>query len=120
MSRVFGGSNHQLTRGVYTFGSSVTIEGGITFKGSDTEIFIIQIAGDMLQVAGTIMTLEGGALAKNIFWQIAGQVQVGADAQMKGILLVKTAVTFEGGSSRPRLDADEMQSRPGTDHPTPF
>jgi hypothetical protein len=63
---VLGGANHQLTRDVYTLGSSVTIEGGITFKGTDTDIFIIQIALDMLQVVGKIMTLEGGALTKSM------------------------------------------------------
>jgi hypothetical protein len=97
-----------LTTGVYTFGSSVTIEGNIAFKGNSTDIFIIQIAGDLSQDAGTIVTLvdstgvSGGAnsaLAENIFWQVAGQATVMANAQMKGILLVKNAVTFQADSS---------------------
>jgi hypothetical protein len=42
--------------------------------------------------------LEGGALAKNVFWQVAGHVTVGAGgAHMEGVLLV--AVTFVTGSS---------------------
>jgi hypothetical protein len=43
--------------------------------------------------------LTNGALAKNIFWQVAGYVNVGEGAHMEGILLVKTAVTFVTGSS---------------------
>jgi hypothetical protein len=43
--------------------------------------------------------LSGGALAENIFWQIAGHVSVGAGAHVEGILLVKTAVTFVTESS---------------------
>jgi hypothetical protein len=37
--------------------------------------------------------------AKNIFWQVAGQVEVGAFASMKGIILVKTDALFMTGSS---------------------
>jgi hypothetical protein len=43
--------------------------------------------------------LTGGVQAKNIFWQVAGNAAIGADAEMKGILLVKTDVVFITGSS---------------------
>ena len=44
---------------------------------------------------------SGGAkaTAKNIFWQVAGSVIVGAGAHMEGIILAKTSVLFETGSS---------------------
>jgi hypothetical protein len=100
-----------LSRGVYTYGSSVTIAADFQFKGSDTDIFIIQISGDLLQVAGTTVTLVSDGLAntngdvgtvplkENIFWQVAGAVVVKADAHLEGILLVKTAVTFQANAS---------------------
>jgi hypothetical protein len=43
--------------------------------------------------------LLGGALAKNIFWQVAGHVEVGAHAHMEGTILAMTAVTFITESS---------------------
>jgi hypothetical protein len=43
--------------------------------------------------------LQGGALSKHVFWQVAGLVTVGAGAHMEGILLVKTMVGFVTGSS---------------------
>jgi hypothetical protein len=46
-----------------------------------------------------MVTLVDDVLAENIFWQVAGLVDVGADAHLEGILLVKTAVTFVTGSS---------------------
>jgi hypothetical protein len=97
----FGDSTTPLRPGVYTFGSDVTIGAEIYFKGTgkDTDIFIIQIAGSLLQVANTKVILQNGALANNIFWQVAGEVTVGAGAHMEGILLVKTAVLFETDSS---------------------
>ena len=43
--------------------------------------------------------MAGGAQANNIFWQVAGKVNVGTGAHMEGIFLVQTAVTFKAGSS---------------------
>jgi hypothetical protein len=84
--------------GLYTWGTLVTITGDITFDGSATDIFIIQIAGYMTLAANKKVILKNGALAKNIFWQVSGYVTVGAGAEMKGNILCKTAVTFVTGS----------------------
>jgi hypothetical protein len=43
--------------------------------------------------------LLNGAQAENIFWQVAGYVEVGQGANMKGNLLVKTKVDFIAGAS---------------------
>ena len=45
------------------------------------------------------VVLTGGALAKNIFWEVAGKVAIGAGAHFEGILLCKTDVTLVTGSS---------------------
>jgi hypothetical protein len=94
-----GSATDPLTPGVYTFGTSVIIGADIVFKGSDTDIFIIQMTGDLMQNAHTGVILEDGALAKNIFWQVAGEVVVGPGAHLEGILLVQTSVLFQTGSS---------------------
>ena len=98
-----GGPTKQLTPGVYTFGTDVLISGNIHFNGTsgvvDPDVFIIQIAGNLVQAANFNVILEGGAKAENIFWQVAGFVVVGTGAHMEGVLLVKTAVTFETLSS---------------------
>jgi hypothetical protein len=88
-----------LTAGVYTFKTDISIiSGEITFTGTDTDIFIIRTTGSLKQAASTNVILDG-VLAKNIFWQVAGQVEVGAFASMKGIILVKTDALFMTGSS---------------------
>jgi len=84
--------------GVYTFQSDVTISADLTFEGSQDDIFIIQITGNLILSANMAIKLKG-VQAKNIFWQVAGHVRVQADAHMKGILLVKTDVLFITGSS---------------------
>jgi hypothetical protein len=95
-----------LTPGVYTFGTDVEINLDIFFEGSgdgagqgETDVFIIQISGNLIQAANKNVILTGGALAKNIFWQVAGYVEVGEGAHLEGILLVQTGVTFVTGSS---------------------
>jgi hypothetical protein len=98
---VFGGPDYPLTPGVYTFGTGVAIGSDIYFDAEENPdgIFIIQMTGNLVQVANTQVILKGGALAKNIFWQIAGNVKVKVGADLKGILLVKTDVLFETGSA---------------------
>jgi hypothetical protein len=89
-----------LTPGVYTFTTDISINaGGITLTGTDTDVFIIRTTGSLKQAASTNVILSGGVLAKNIFWQVAGQVDVGAGSHMEGIILVKTDALFMTGSS---------------------
>jgi hypothetical protein len=100
----YGGECAPLTPGVYTFGSDVTIGANIYFEGTnpvsdDTDVFIIQMTGNLMQVANTRVFLRGGALAKNIFWQISGAAEISEGAHMEGILLVKTDVLFKTESS---------------------
>jgi hypothetical protein len=107
-----GDGTTQLSQGVYTFDTSVSITNNIQFNGSDEDIFIIQITGNLLQYADTIVTLVNTENApnaagvtttvprkENIFWQVSGTVVVKANAHMEGILLAKTAVDFQANSS---------------------
>jgi hypothetical protein len=103
---VVGSATTKLTPGVYTFGTDVSLTNNIYFEGSgdregegDSDVFIIQIAGNLVQSANYNVILSNGALAENIFWQVAGHVVVGAGAHMEGILLVQTDVLFETLSS---------------------
>ena len=106
LSGDFGGETTQLTPGIYTFTTDVMLTGNIYFQGTgegagegETDVFIIQTTGSLMQAANYKVVLTNGALAKNIFWQVAGRVAVGAGADMKGILLVKTSALFETLSS---------------------
>jgi hypothetical protein len=92
-----------LTPGVYTFSTDVGLTGNIHFQGSANDIFIIQIAGTLIQDANFRVILDdttvGQPKAENIFWQVAGAVTMQAGAHMEGIILAKTAVTMGAGSS---------------------
>ena len=88
-----------LTPGLYNWGTGVGFTSSLTFSGTSTDIWILQIAQDVTVGAGAIVTLEGGARANNIFWQVAGQVVAGAGAHLEGVFLVATGIVFETGSS---------------------
>jgi hypothetical protein len=92
-------SGETLTPGVYTFTTEISINADIYLDGTDEDIFIIRTTGSLLLAAKKSVILSGGAQAKNIFWQVAGQVKVGAGAHMEGVILVKTDALFMTGSS---------------------
>jgi hypothetical protein len=89
-----------LTPGLYNWSSAVSASSaGFTISGSATDIWIFQIAQDLVLTSGTIVTLTGGAQASNIFWQVAGQVDLGTTVEMKGIILCKTQIAMNTGAT---------------------
>ena len=83
-----------LAPGVYKWGSGVLITTDVTLAGSATDVWIFQIAGTLTQAAAMKVVLTGGALAKNIFWQVADVVALGTAAHFEGVILAKTAITL--------------------------
>ncbi len=66
-----------LVPGLYKWGIGVTISKDVTLSGGPNDVWIFQIAGTLNQASATKVILAGGALAKNIFWQVAGGVSSG-------------------------------------------
>merc|ERR1712166_156801 len=88
-----------LAPGLYEWGSNVGFTSSLTFKGTATDVWILQMTGDLIVGAGASVTLSDGALAKNIFWQVAGSTTLHTTAAMKGTILCATAIDFQTGSS---------------------
>lgn len=88
-----------LSPGLYKWTSSVTIPSSITISGTASDVWIFQIAGDLNMSAGINMTLEGGAQAKNIFWQVAGEATFGTTSHFEGNLLSMTGITLQTGAT---------------------
>jgi len=63
------------------------------------EVDIFQIAGTLKMSSAVRITLTGGALAKNIFWQTSGAVTLGTTSHFEGIILSQTAINLQTGSS---------------------
>ena len=88
-----------LTSGLYKWTTTVTMPSDVTISGSATDVWIFQISGDLNMSSAVKITLNGGALAKNIFWQVAGQATLGTTSHFEGIILSKTGITFQTGAS---------------------
>lgn len=88
-----------LAPGLYKWTSSVSMPTDVAVEGGANDVWILQTSGDLSMAAGKRVTLKGGAQAKNIFWQVAGHVTIGATAHLVGILLCKTDVTVQTGAT---------------------
>jgi len=88
-----------LLPGVYRWSTAVMIPTDVTLTGSASDVWIFQIAETLGMAAQKKIVLTGGAVAKNVFWQVSGAVTVGAGAHVEGVVLTATAVTFGAGTS---------------------
>ncbi len=89
-----------LAPGVYKWGTGVSIDNrGVTLSGGPTDVWIFQIAQNLTMASTAKINLAGGALAKNIFWQVFGIVDIGTTAHFEGIALVQTAITLRTGAT---------------------
>jgi len=91
-----------LAPGIYTWGTDVTLPIGtnVTLSGGPNDVWIFQIAGTLTTGASTSVLLSGGALPRNIFWQVAGSsATLGANAHFEGVVLTKFAINFGNQAS---------------------
>jgi ice-binding like protein len=88
-----------LLPGVYKWSTNVLVPANVTLSGSSTDVWIFEIAGNLTLASGVRVTLAGGALAKNIFWQVAGIADLGTTSHLEGNVLSKTAIVLKTGAS---------------------
>ena len=88
-----------LAPGLYKWTSSIGIASNVTVSGGPNDVWIFQTSGDLTIASATSVTLAGGALAKNIFWQVAGQATLSATSHFEGVILSKTAITLQTGAT---------------------
>lgn len=94
-------SGRTLAPGLYKWSSGVLINSDVTLNGSANDVWIFQIAGDLTMGSGASMVLTGGALPKNVFWQVGGGtgVAIGTTAHFEGVILAAKAITLNTGAS---------------------
>lgn len=88
-----------LVPGLYKWTNTVTIPTGITIAGGPNDVWIFQISGNLTMSSAVKITLSGGAQAKNIFWQVAGQATLGTTSHFEGVILSMTGITLQTGAS---------------------
>lgn len=88
-----------LVPGLYKWTTSVTIPTNVTLSGGASDVWIFQISGDLTIAAARSVVMAGGAQARNVFWQVAGQSTLGTTSHFEGTILSRTAITLNTGAS---------------------
>ena len=88
-----------LAPGVYKWGTGVLIPTDLTLNGSSTAVWIFQIAQTLTLSSAVNVHLTGGALSKNVFWQVAASVELGTTSHIEGIVLSGTMINLRTGAS---------------------
>jgi Ice-binding-like len=88
-----------ISAGVYKWGTGVLIPSDVTLEGSATDTWIFQISQNLRIDAGKRVILKGGARARNIVWQVAGQTVIESTARFEGVILCKSLIAMKTGAS---------------------
>ena len=88
-----------LAPGLYKWSSNVNIPTNLTLSGGANDVWIFQISGNLTLASAKQIVLSGGALAKNIFWQVAGSATLGTTSVFPGVLLCQTLIAVETGAT---------------------
>ncbi len=88
-----------LTPGLYKWSTGVLIPTDITLSGSANDVWIFQVGQTLTVSNGVHINLSGGAQARNIFWQVAGQTTLGTTSVFTGNILCQTAIVLNTGAA---------------------
>jgi hypothetical protein len=88
-----------LQPGIYKWGTGLLIPTDVTLTGSATDVWIFQIAKDLTFSSHARIVLAGGALPKNVFWQVSGLVDLDTAAHCQGTVISMTSITLRTGAS---------------------
>jgi hypothetical protein len=88
-----------LAPGVYKWGTGLLIPTDVHLVGNANDVWIFDIAQNLTMSSATRVILSGGALPKNVFWQVSGLVDLGTTAHIEGVILCQTAITLRTGAS---------------------
>jgi hypothetical protein len=92
-------SGRILPPGLYKWSTGILISNaGVTLTGGPNDTWVFQISQDLTVNNGAIVTLLGGAQAKNIFWVVTGQAILGSNVDFSGDILSKTLISLNTGA----------------------
>ena len=83
------GAGEILLPGVYSSPAAASVGGQLTLNGNHNPnaIFVFKIIGALNMAAETKINLINGALASNIFWNIGGALNLGANCDVQGTFI---------------------------------
>jgi hypothetical protein len=92
-------SGRTLHPGLYKWSTGVLVTNvGVTLSGGPNDVWVFQIAQNLTVNNSAIITLAGGAQAKNVFWVVSGKATLGTTVDFKGTILSKTLISLNTGA----------------------
>lgn len=85
--------------GVYKWGTGLLIPTDVTLNGAATDVWIFQVAEGLTVSSAARVLLTGGALPKNVFWQVTGAVALGTTSHLEGTVLGSTSIALATGAT---------------------
>ncbi len=90
-----------LTPGVYAFGAAatanITAASPLVLDGNG--VFIFQASSSLVTASGSVVRLEGGAQACNVFWTVGSSATLGSSSTFVGTLMALTSATLNSGAT---------------------
>ncbi|MFA5928207.1 MAG: Ig-like domain-containing protein [Candidatus Margulisiibacteriota bacterium] len=85
--------------GLYKWGTGVLMSTDVVLNGGPNDVWIFQISGDITMAPGARITLTGGAVASNVFWQSYGAVILDTTSHIEGTVLCLTEISLATGAT---------------------
>ena len=86
-----------LTPGVYCYAGAISVTGTFTMNGPG--LYIFRTASTLNTTANSIVALNGGATAANVFFVPVGATTLGANSVFKGTILGSSAAITLGDNT---------------------
>lgn len=95
-------SGQTLVPGVYKYDNGLLINSpGVTLdaEGDSVAVWIFQVSGNIAMSSDISVTLTNKTQAGNVFWVLAGDMEIGTNSHFEGVVLSQTAIHFLTGAS---------------------
>jgi hypothetical protein len=94
-----------LVAGVYAFGAAATAN--ITAasplvlngQGNSNAVFVFQASSSLVTASNSVVQLENGAQACNVFWQVSSSATLNSSSTFVGTIMALTSITLDSGAT---------------------
>ncbi len=94
-----------LTAGVYAFGhastANITAASPLVLNGQGdaNAVFVFQASSDLITASNSVVQLENGAQACNVFWQVSSSATLDTSSTFVGTIMALTSATLNSGAT---------------------
>ncbi|OJV29189.1 MAG: hypothetical protein BGO32_07805 [Bacteroidetes bacterium 37-13] len=94
ISGLLGGQT--LNAGVYTISGDAVLSDTLTLQGDTGSVFIFNIGSNLNIDSHAVIYAKGKVNAKNIYWNVAGNVTIGSNSFFSGIVISGSNINIKG------------------------